>query len=86
MPKPKQPQSENSNEIATVVAPIESVDTAPEPVKEPVIKITDPCWNCGQQLEDKKCPKCGFDKTLLDNLDLEAARAVEIQKAQQSTN
>lgn len=52
------------------VAPIESVEQTP----------TDPCWNCGLQLTNGKCPECGFDKSLLHNLQLEEERAKEISQ------
>lgn len=57
-------------EIKSPVAPIESVDVA----------VTDPCWNCGEQLSaEGKCKACGFDKSLLHNLDLEAEQAAKKQ-------
>lgn len=63
-----QPQSE---EAQTLVAPVQSVQA----------EVTDPCWNCQEQLVDSKCPACGFDKALIYNLDLEADRAVKRQQA-----
>lgn len=45
------------------VAPIESV------------KSENPCWNCGSQMTGDRCEECGFDKSLLYNLELEADKA-----------
>ena len=43
-------------------------------VKEPVQEVTDPCWNCGQQLNFGKCEACGFDKGLIHNPDIDSKR------------
>lgn len=78
MPKKSNSQEINETidpvETTSLVAPIESVESKEE--------ITDPCWNCGDQLVDNKCSKCGFDKSLIHNLDLEAKRTKEILEAQ----
>lgn len=77
MGRPKQTQvaepidtEEINSPVQSPVAPIESVEA----------EVTDPCWNCGKQLEDNACPECGFDKSLLHNLNLEAERAANIQR------
>jgi hypothetical protein len=75
---------------ASPVAPIESVEEAPNHTEDVIEvtkqEITDPCWNCGSQLTDGKCDDCGFDKSLLHNLDLEAEQAVKRQQAAQEAN
>lgn len=78
-----------------VVAPIESVDEVPVQVETndgPVLRDesetrrnSEDCWNCDGKLNASgKCPKCGFDKSLLYNLDLEAEKAIEREKSKQS--
>lgn len=57
------------------VAPVESVEK----------KVTDPCWNCGAQLESNVCSECGFDKSLVYNLELEAEKARQKQQAAPAT-
>lgn len=66
-------------EVKSPVAPLESTETSP--VKESKEK----CWNCEGSLDNEGiCSKCGFDKKLLYNLNLEAERAATAQKAQQA--
>jgi ribosomal protein L37E len=75
IPNPRPDKIEENPEVPEApVAPVESVET----------EATDPCWNCGKQLTDGTCAACGFDKSLIYNLDLEAKIAVERQKAQQA--
>lgn len=68
-------------ETLSPVAPIESV-----PITDSTkVKIEQPrgekCWNCENYLDVKgKCSACGFDKSLIYNLDLEAERAIEMQE------
>lgn len=69
---PKQKKAEASPDPVSQVAPVESVT------------VTDPCWNCGEQLKDNKCKACGFDKSLVYNLDLEAEQAKERRAKQQA--
>lgn len=79
---PKSKQREPSVPINSPVAPVESADTAPEVQKEVPKTVDDPCWNCGKELHDDICPECGFDKSLVYNLNLEAEKARQRQKQQ----
>ncbi len=77
----------NQKPADDLVAPIESVDEAPQTGGETYTSpfehqeagetttATDPCWNCGNQLQSGRCDECGFDKSLIFNLDLEAEQA-----------
>ena len=57
-----------------LVAPIESVESEFNPKED--------CWNCKNKLDiEGKCDKCGFDISQLYNLELEAEKAREKQKA-----
>lgn len=66
---PKKQVNEDTSPVE-LVAPVKSVEA----------KVTEPCWNCGKQLENNKCPNCGFDKDLLHNLNLEAEQSAKRQK------
>ena len=68
--------------VEELVAPIESVAETQEKTSDTIDK--DACWNCQTPLVDNKCSKCGFDLSLLYNLDLEAQAAIKKQKAQQA--
>lgn len=94
MAKPKSDEAE----VKSNVAPIESIEPVQEetesgPVsKEEVVEIpaSQTCWNCnnhGKQtkLENGVCPVCGFDKSLVYNLDLEAEKHAEKQAAINAT-
>lgn len=65
-------------ESIPVVEPIESVETVPEVIQEPVEvngnEVDDTkCWNCKNPLNPKHiCDKCGFDRNIVSNLRLEA--------------
>jgi hypothetical protein len=60
---------------ANLVAPIESVESKAE------VSDDNACWNCGNKLDHKQvCSECGFDKSLLYNLELEAEKAAKRQK------
>lgn len=69
MPSKAKPKVEKVH----VVAPVESAEKVP-------VKVTDPCWNCGEQLTNEKCENCGFDKTQVFNVELEAAKAAQRQQ------
>lgn len=81
MPRGKKRMNNDNQPVTT------PVDTVPEPVVAPIqsvespIKHSDLCWNCKKELDSDNihCSHCGFDKSLIYNLDLEAARAVERQ-------
>jgi len=60
-----------AKEDKSLVEPIESVESAPK-------KTGEPCWNCDGNLDKESvCEKCGFDRKLVYNLDLEATKTKE---------
>jgi hypothetical protein len=83
-----------------LVAPVESVETAPVeeetpsgPVLEEEVVVrptTQECWNCKNHGKSNSldangvCEECGFDKSILYNLDLEAEKAAARQKQAQA--
>lgn len=81
---PKKPEPINTEEVEkppeSPVAPVESSETAPSYEQTVSPETGEACWNCDGRLKNGVCNKCGFDKSLLHNLDLEAVRAAEIQK------
>jgi hypothetical protein len=60
-------ETSGSDIIESPVAPIESV----------ISTADNPCWNCHHQLYGDKCDNCGFDKSMLYNLELEEKKANE---------
>lgn len=81
MPRPKKVVEQINQDL---VAPIESVNESPEVKTEihAVVEPLNPCWNCKEHMTGSVCQSCGFDKSLLFNLSLEAEKAVEKQIAQ----
>lgn len=64
-------------EKKSLVQPLESVDTVDEEALD--------CWNCDGKLDSKEvCKKCGFDRKLVYNLDLEVQKTKE--REQNETN
>lgn len=55
---------------------VEADESVPVPAYQPPAakEVTDPCWNCGLQLEFDKCVACGFDRGLIHNPDLDSKR------------
>lgn len=85
MPKSKQP-NENSPKSETITKSDDTFVDVPSPVA-PVesveeVRVGEDCWNCDDILKDGICPNCGFDKSLLHNLDLEAEQAAKRQEQQ----
>lgn len=69
-----------------LVAPIESVNESPEVKTEihAVVEPLNPCWNCKEHMTGSVCQSCGFDKSLIFNLNLESEKAADKQKLQQA--
>lgn len=69
-----------ANYVDSPVAPVKSVDDAPN---EPVTGATMRCWNCANQGTKTRlpangiCTVCGFDVNQVYNGNIEAARSAE---------